>query len=60
MPRNPQISADDVLRAFAMDFEPGARVLQQYLAQYPEHSMALIDLSMELLREFDDDAPGLH
>jgi hypothetical protein len=57
MARNPQISADDVLRAFAMDFEPGARVLQQYLAQYPEHSMALIDLSMELLREFDDDAP---
>jgi hypothetical protein len=57
MARNPQISADDVLRAFAMDFEPGAGVLQRYLAQYPEHSMALIDLSMELLREFDDDAP---
>lgn len=57
MARRPQISADDILRAFAMDFEPGAGVLQRYLAQYPEHSMALIDLSMELLREFDEDAP---
>lgn len=40
-----------------MDFEPGAGVLQRYLAQYPEHAVALIDLSMELLREFDDDVP---
>jgi hypothetical protein len=40
-----------------MDFEPGAGVLQQYIAQYPEHSLALIDLSMELAREFDDDLP---
>lgn len=51
------VTADDVLRAFAMDFEPGAGVLQRYLAQYPEHSIALIDLSMELTREFDDDLP---
>ena len=50
-------TADDVLRAFAMDFEPGAGVLQRYLAQYPEHSLALVDLSMELTREFDDDLP---
>lgn len=40
-----------------MDFEPGAGVLQRYLAKYPEHSIALIDLSMELTREFDDDLP---
>ncbi len=40
-----------------MDFEPGDGALQRYLAQYPEHSSALIDLSMELTREFDDDVP---
>lgn len=57
MAKQPQITADEVLRAFAMDFEPGAGVLQRYLAQYPEHSLALIDLSMELTREFDDDLP---
>jgi hypothetical protein len=57
MAQRPQITADDILRAFAMDFEPGAGVLQRYLAQYPEHSIALIDLSMELTREFDDDLP---
>ena len=57
MAKQPQITADDVLRAFAMDFEPGTTVLQRYLAQYPEHAVALIDLSMELTREFDDDVP---
>lgn len=57
MAKQPQITANDVLRAFAMDFEPGAGVLQRYLTRYPEHSLALIDLSMELTREFDDDAP---
>ncbi len=57
MAKQPQITADDVLRALAMDFEPGTSVLQRYLTQYPEHSLALIDLSMELTREFDDDAP---
>ena len=57
MAQHPQITVDDVLRAFAMDFEPGAGILQRYLAQYPEHSLALIDLSMELSREFDDDVP---
>ena len=59
MAKQHQITADDVLKAFAMEFEPGAGVLQRYLAQYPEHSLALIDISMELTREFDDDvAPG--
>lgn len=57
MAQRPQITADEILRAFAMDFEPGAGVLQRYLAQYPEHAIALIDLSMELTREFDDDLP---
>ncbi len=57
MAKQPQITAYDVLRAFAMDFEPGTSVLQRYLTQYPEHSLALIDLSRELAREFEDDAP---
>ena len=57
MAQQPQITADDVLRAFAMDFQPGTGVLQRYLAEYPEHSVALIDLSMELTREFDDNIP---
>lgn len=57
MARHPKISADDILRAFAMDFQPGTGVLQRYLADYPEHSVALIDLSMELTREFDDNVP---
>lgn len=57
MSQRSPVSADDVLRAFAMDFEPSAGVLQRYIAQYPEHSIALIDLSMELTREFDDDLP---
>lgn len=57
MTQHPQLSADDVLRAFAMDFQPGTGVLQRYLAEYPEHSVALIDLSMELTREFDDNFP---
>lgn len=57
MTRHPQLSVDDVLRAFAMDFQPGTAVLQRYLAEYPEHSVALIDLSMELTREFDDKVP---
>ena len=57
MTQHPQLSANDVLRAFAMDFQPGTGVLQRYLAEYPEHSVALIDLSMELTREFDDNIP---
>lgn len=57
MTQLPQLSADDVLRAFAMDFQPGTGVLQRYLAEYPDHSVALIDLSMELTREFDDNIP---
>lgn len=57
MAQRSAVSADEILRAFAMDFEPGAGVLQQYIAQYPEHAIALIDLSMELTRELDDDLP---
>lgn len=51
------ISREDVLGAFAMDFEQGAGVLEQYLARYPEYSLELVDLSRELSRAFDDDSP---
>lgn len=57
MTQRPQLSVGDVLRAFAMDFQPGTGVLQRYLSDYPEHSVALIDLCMELTREFDDNVP---
>jgi hypothetical protein len=50
-------SQEDVLNAFAMDFEPGAGVLQRYISQYPQYSLQLIDLARELSREFDDDRP---
>jgi len=57
MARNHTISAEDVLRAFAMDYESGAGVLKRYLAEYPEHAVALVDLSRELSREIDHDDP---
>ena len=57
MTQRPQLAVGEVLRAFAMDFQPGTGVLQRYLSEYPDHSMALIDLSMELTREFDDNVP---
>lgn len=50
-------SREDVLNAFAMDFESGAGVLERYLSQYPEYALQLVDLSRELSREFDDDLP---
>jgi uncharacterized protein (DUF2384 family) len=48
---------EDVLNEFAMDFEPGAGVLQRYLSRYPEYSLHLVDLARELSREFDDESP---
>lgn len=57
MTKNSPITREDVLGAFAMDFEPGAGVLERYLSQYPEYSLQLVDLSRELSREFDDDRP---
>jgi len=58
MIKHPEISVGDVLRAFAMDFEPGAGILQRYLTQYPEHATALVDLARELSREIDDETPS--
>lgn len=51
------ITREDVLGAFAMDFEPRVGVLERFLALYPEYSLQLVDLCSELSREFDDDRP---
>lgn len=49
---------EDVLSAFAMDFEPGKTgVLARYLSQYPEYSLQLADLSRELSREVEEEKP---
>jgi len=42
MTKNSPITREDVLGAFAMDFEPGAGVLERYLSQYPEYSLQLV------------------
>jgi hypothetical protein len=57
MAKHSPIAQEDVLGAFAMDFEPGAGILERYLSQHPEYSLQLVDLSRELSREFDDDRP---
>lgn len=58
MVEHPKIAIEDVLKAFALDFEPGAGTLKRYLAQYPEHATALVDLSRELVREIEDETPN--
>lgn len=58
MVKHTELTAEDVLKAFAMDFEPGIGTLKLYLAQYPEHAAALVDLSGELSREISDETPN--
>lgn len=56
MAEHPPTTREDVLGAFAMDFEPGRTgVLGRYLSQYPEYSLQLVNLSRELSREIDED-----
>ena len=57
MTKHSPISRDDVLNAFAMDYEPGNNALGQYLADYPQFSADLVDLCRELSREIDEDLP---
>lgn len=57
MARHSPVTREDILGAFAMEFEPGTGILERYLSQYPEYSLQLVDLSRELSREFDDDRP---
>ncbi|MEF2082328.1 hypothetical protein [Pseudomonas aeruginosa] len=52
-----QVTRDDVLSAFAMDFVPGGGVLRQYLANYPQYAIDLVDLASELSREIADERP---
>lgn len=46
MPHEP--SEDDVLNAFAMEEEASSDVLKRYIALYPAHAVALIDLFHDL------------
>ncbi|WP_273455876.1 hypothetical protein [Nevskia ramosa] len=57
MAENSPTIREDVLGAFAMEFESGTGVLERYLSQYPEYSLQLVDLSRELSREIDEDRP---
>jgi hypothetical protein len=57
MAKHSSNTQEDILNAFAMDYEPGAGLLEQYLLQYPEYALQLVDLSRELSRELEDDGP---
>lgn len=49
---------DDVLEAFALDAERDESALARYVDRYPQHAVALIDLSLELTRLIEDDGPA--
>ncbi|MNJ33988.1 hypothetical protein D3C77_286820 [compost metagenome] len=57
MTKRSPISSEDVMSAFAMDFQPGTDVLKQYLKDYPSFAVDLVDLSRELSRPVDEDLP---
>lgn len=57
MTKRSPISSEDVMNAFAMDFEPKTDILTQYLADYPQFAADLVDLARELSREVDEDLP---
>lgn len=57
MTKRSPISSEDVMNAFAMDFEPGTDVLKRYLADYPQFTADLVDLARELSRQVDEDLP---
>lgn len=57
MTKRSPISSEDVMSAFAMDFEPGTDVLKKYLADYPQFAADLVDLARELSRQVDEDIP---
>jgi hypothetical protein len=59
MPADPKRSCEDVLYAFAVEPNPGRHILEQYLRDYPEYAIELIDLSYELSREVDEDEAPL-
>ena len=51
------IASEDVMNAFAMDYEPGTDILKRYLSDYPQFAIELVDLARELSREVDEDLP---
>lgn len=48
-PNDPISSEEEVLLAFSVEPKRDRSTLERYLAQYPEHTSALIDCSIELL-----------
>lgn len=44
-------SRDDVLDAFSMEDQNDRATLERYLRDFPEHALAIVDLSRELARE---------
>lgn len=57
MTKRSPISSEDVMNAFAMDFEPKTDILKHYLVDYPQFAADLVDLARELSREVDEDLP---
>lgn len=55
MAKHSQVSREDVLNAFAMDYEPESNLLARYLSDYPQFATDLVDLSRELSREISDE-----
>ena len=55
--RDQNISREDVLRDFSVEFDYSKDILLKYLIEFPEYSNELVDLSLELSREIDDCVP---
>lgn len=55
--KDQNISREDVLRDFAVEFELSKNTLQKFLQEFPEYTNELVDLSFELSRKIDDYEP---
>lgn len=50
-------SRENVLRDFAIEFEPSKNILQKFLREFPEYTNELVDLSFELSHKIDEYEP---
>lgn len=55
--KDQNISREDILRDFSVEFNFSEDTLQKYLIEFPEYANELVDLSLELSREIDDCLP---
>ncbi len=44
-------SRDEILKAYAVEFEEDTKALSKFIAQFPQYSIELVDLSRELTRQ---------